>query len=256
MLESSEGADPNYMQSLARGLSVLAALGRLGPAPSVSRIAVETKLARAVVTRCLHTLVRCGYVEVEDGRYSAKPHVLSLAQSYLSDSSLPTRAQPILEELRDALGESCSLGVLDGTDVVYVARASLARIMAITLHVGSRLPAHLTSMGRVLLAGLPDSEIEDHLARADMTKRTPFTIADRSALRSELRRVAAQGFALVDQELEIGLRSIGVPVRGKSDRIVASINIGANAARTSIEDLTGTTLERLRHAARTLERLS
>lgn len=251
-----DGADPNYMQSLARGLSVLSAFGQLGPSITVSRIASETGLSRAVVARCLYTLKRCGYVEVEEGRYSTKPHVLSLAHSYLSDDSLPTRAQPVLEELRDAFGESCSLGVLDGTDVVYIARASVSRIMAIALHVGSRLPAHRTSMGRVLLAALADSEIEEHLARADMSKRTRFTIATSSGLRAELRRVAAQGFSLVEQELEMGLRSIGVPVHGRNGRVVASVNVGANAARTSVEDLTGATLERLRYTARAIERLA
>lgn len=249
-------SDPQFMQSLARGLRVLEAFSRLGPRANVPQLAEETGLARAVVTRCLHTLACLGYIEEQERRYMVRPQALRLAEAYLANRSLPVLAQPVLEDLRNLLGESCSLGVLDGDDIVYVARASTVGIMTISLHVGSRLPAHGTSMGRVLIAALPPSQRNAMLANARLDQRTAYSIVDRNALTRAIEAVAAQGYALIDQELELGLRSIAVPVRNSHGDVVAALNLGANAMRLSIADMETRVLERLREAAVALGRLA
>lgn len=243
MTEST--ADPNFMTSLARGISVLEAFALLGPDQTVAGLARHTGLARGVVARCLHTLVVTGYVERNDRLFSVRPSVLRLARAYLSDSSLSGLAQPLLEALRDEIGESCSMGVLDGADVLYVARASHSRIMRIGLHVGSRLPAWNTSMGRVLLAALSAPERQALIPSDPLPRRTTNSVADRAALDHVLASVAGQGFALIDQELEPGLVSIAVPVLGRDGRVVAALNVGANAIDRSPKDLLDTVLPKL-----------
>ncbi|WP_334184578.1 IclR family transcriptional regulator domain-containing protein [Novosphingobium sp.] len=241
-------SDPNFMQSLARGLTVLEAFADLGPGQSVASLASHTGLPRGVVARCLHTLAATGYVSQDGRQFAVRPRVLRLAETYLSDRSLSALAQPILEQLRDKLGESCSLGVLDGTDILYVARASRSRIMAIGLHVGSRLPAWCTSMGRVLLSALPPREREA-LLPGELTAHTNHTITDRVRLSDILNIVAREDFALIDQELEIGLRSIAVPVRDRQSRVIAALNVGVNALEHSTEKLQAVVLPCLRDAA-------
>lgn len=243
------GSDPDFMQSLARGLDVLASFSTLSPPHTVAQIAKQTGLARPVVRRCLHTLVARGYVEEIDHRYEVLPRVLMLSRAYLAEKSLPVLAQPILEELRDSLGESCSLGVLDGEDVVYAARASAERIINIALHVGSRLPAYCTSMGRVLLAALPTEQRDAILERTTLTRRTPRTIVDREKLKREIEQVAKRGYSLVEQELELGLRSVAVPVRHRFGRVIAAINIGANSVRLQSRDMETKILPHLLNAA-------
>lgn len=230
-------SDPDFMQSLARGLLVLEAFVELGPDQSIASLARHTGLPRGVVARCLHTLVMTGYVAQHDREFCVRPKVLGLARAYLSDRSLSAIAQPLLENLRDRLGESCSLGVLDGADVLYVARASRSRIMAIGLHVGSRLPAWCTSMGRVLLASLPVAEREALLPPAPLPSRTPHTVASLDDLRAVLDGIARDGLAIVDQELEVGLRSVAVPVRDGRGQVIAALNVGVNALEHSVEHL-------------------
>lgn len=233
-------SDPDFMQSLARGLLVLEAFVELGPDQSIASLARHTGLPRGVVARCLHTLVMTGYVAQNEREFCVRPKVLGLARAYLSDRSLSAIAQPLLENLRDRLGESCSLGVLDGADVLYVARASRSRIMAIGLHVGSRLPAWCTSMGRVLLASLPVAEREALLPPVPLPLRTPHTIASLEDLRTILDIIAREGLALVDQELEVGLRSVAVPVRDSKGKVIAALNVGVNALEHSVEHLRST----------------
>lgn len=242
-------SDPNFMTSLARGLSVLEAFATLGPDQTVASLARHTGLARGVVARCLHTLVTTGYIERNDRLFSVQPSVLKLADAYLSDRSLSAFAQPLLESLRDEIGESCSMGVLDGSDVLYVARASHSRIMRIGLHVGSRLPAWNTSMGRILLAGLPPAERQSRLPADPLPRRTSNSVADRAALDKVLETVERQGFALIDQELEPGLISIAVPVLDRDGRVIAALNVGANAIDRSLDDLRDTVLPKLRAMA-------
>jgi len=244
-------SDPDFMQSLARGLQVLEAFAELGPGQTIASLARHTGLARGVVARCLHTLAATGYVEQAGRQFGVRGKVLRLAEGFLADGSLPALAQPLLEQLRDELGESCSLGVLDGAQVLYVARASRSRIMAVGLHVGSRLPAWCTSMGRVLLAALPAAQ-RAALIPATLPAHTAHTITDPARLAAVLDEVAHSGMALVDQELEVGLRSVAVPVRDGRGQVVAALNMGVNALAHEPEALRQTIAPRLRQAAERL----
>ena len=237
------------MLSLARGLAVMRAFEHADTALSVSEIARRASMSRAAARRCLYTLERLGYATGADGAFELKPKVLLLGNAYLGSASVARAAQPVLEAVSERLQESCSLSVLDGTDIVYVARAAMRRILSIGISVGTRLPAYCTSMGRVLLAFLDDREQESVLSGLDLTAHTSRTITDRDALRTELKRVRAAGFALVDQELEIGLRSIAVPVHGRGT-VVAAVNIGVHAARVDLRTMTRQYVPVLREAAR------
>jgi IclR family transcriptional regulator, pca regulon regulatory protein len=223
--------DPNYMQSLARGLDVIRAFEHARPSLSITEAARLSNISRAAARRCLHTLAVLGYVSGKDGVYQLTPRVLTLGYAYLSGMPVARIAQPVLERLSERLNESCSMAVLDGSEIVYVARAAIRRIMSVGLAVGSRLPAYCTSMGRVLLAFAPEAEQAAYLERAELVRQTPHTIVERSLLRRELQRIRTQGYAIVDQELELGLRAIAVPVRLPDGSAGAAINLGAQAAR-------------------------
>lgn len=243
--------DPDFMLSLARGLLVLRAFEE-EPKLTIGRAAALTGLPRPAARRCLYTLEQLGYLSARDGEWQLRPLLLSLARSYLTSTRFAEAAQPQLDELRDAVGESCSLGVLDGGEVVYVARAETQRIISIALQVGSRLPAYCTSMGRVLLAALDPQARAAYLAGAPFPARTPFTRTTAEALAAEIDRVAARGHALVDQEMEVGLRSIAVPVRDPSGRVVAALNVGVASSRMAPAELERKVLPRLQAAAAAL----
>lgn len=230
---SGEG---EFVQSLARGLEVIRAFSAQHPSRTLSEIAADTGLSRAAVRRFLHTLVTLGYVRSDAGRFALTPHVLELGFSYLSSQSLPELAQPHLEALGRELGESTSAAVLDGTDIVYVARVPTRRIMRTAITVGTRFPAHATSMGRVLLAGLPEGEADAYLDGLHAESLTAATLTEPAELRAELARVRRQGWALVDQELDVGLRSVAAPLT-KDGVVVAAVNVSTTTA---------TTLERMR----------
>ncbi|HEX2103710.1 MAG TPA: IclR family transcriptional regulator C-terminal domain-containing protein [Solirubrobacteraceae bacterium] len=225
------------MQSLERGLAVIRAFDAEHRHLTLSEVARATGLTRAAARRFLLTLVELGYVHVDGGRFSLRPRVLELGFAYLSSLSLPEVAQPYMEELVATINESSSISVLDDTDIVYVARVPTRRIMSITLAVGTRLPAYATSMGRVLLAALPDAELEERLARIEIRPLTKRTVTDRDALRRVLEVVRRQGYAVVDQELEEGLRSGAVPIRDASGAVVAALNVSVHASRTSMQAL-------------------
>ena len=182
-------------------------------------------------------------------QFSLRPRVLALGYAYLSSFSVAQIAQPHLEDLAEELHESCSVSVLDGDDIVYVARASANRIMTIALTVGTRLPPYPTSMGRVLLAWLPEAELDAHLSRTTLHKLTEHTVTDPAQLRQILAQVRAQGWAAVDQELEAGVRSIAVPIRDSSGRVVAAINASAHASRVPMRTLEKQFLPRLLDAS-------
>lgn len=243
--------DPDYMVSLARGLAVLRCFAEKQRPMTIAQASQETGLSRAAVRRCLYTLVQLGYAVQEGQSYMLRPKTLALGYAYLSSSSLVARAQPILEQLRDELHESCSMGVIEEDEVYYVARAESSRIISVALRAGSRLPLYATSMGRVLLSGLSRADREAYLRRTELTQRTPRTITDRSELLAVLDRVAEDGCAIVDQELELGLRSVAVPVLGRNG-IAASINIGTQAARVPLAELRSRYLPALRRASRDL----
>jgi IclR family transcriptional regulator, pca regulon regulatory protein len=225
----------HFVQSLERGLAVIRAFGPEDPALTLSDVARRTNLTRAAARRFLLTLADLGYVRSDGKRFALTPRVLELGYAYLSSLSLPEIAEPHLERLAAEVRESSSVSVLDGDDIVYVGRVPTRRIMRVSINVGTRFPAYATSMGRVLLAGLPDAELEDYLQRAQIRPLTPKAIATTPALRAELERIRAQGWALVDQELEEGLRSVAAPIRDRDGRVVAAVNVSAHASRASRE---------------------
>jgi IclR family transcriptional regulator, pca regulon regulatory protein len=227
-----------FIQSLERGLAVLSAFSTAHPRLTLSEAATLTGLSRATARRILHTFVALGYVR-NDGRYfEPTPKVLDLGYAYLSSLQLGDIAQPTMEALSEQVNESVSLAVLDGCEIVYVARVPTKRIMSISLALGSRLPAFCTSMGRVLLAGLPPSELGDRLAVAGpLVARTALTVVSADALADVIAAVATDGFALVDEELETGVRSLAVPIRDRSGRVVAALNIGAQVGRVSLAEM-------------------
>ena len=245
--------DPNFMTSLARGLIVIQAFTQQSPQMTISQLSIRTGLSRAAVRRCLYTLTKLGFAGAEDGsRYSLRPRMLTLSHTYTASNTLSTAAQPILERMSAAHRESFSVATLDGDDIVYIARTTVTRVMAVDLHIGSRLPAYCTSMGRVLLAYLPSEQLEQYLARVVLTPHTTRTITTVDKLRIALRNVRRNGYALVDQELEVGLRSLAVPVYAPSGRVVATINLSGNAPRLSVLEMQSRFLTPLRNAANEL----
>jgi IclR family transcriptional regulator, pca regulon regulatory protein len=245
--------DPDFMTSLARGLAVIQAFSQKKRQLTISQVSAKTGFSRAAVRRCLYTLAKLGFAGSDDNRhFYLGPRVLALGHSYISSMPLATAAQPILEHFSRLMHESCSIATLDGLDIVYVARANVTRIMAIDLGVGSRLPAFCTSMGRVLLANLPSDELESFLVRIQFTRYTERTIVTVDKLRPVLRLALRNGYSIVDQELELGLRSMAVPIQNPSGKVVAAVNVGAHAQRVSNQDMLNKFLPHLRAAAQEL----
>ncbi|MFC9788508.1 IclR family transcriptional regulator [Rhodococcus sp. NPDC127528] len=224
---------PDYVQSLARGLSVIRAFDAERPRQTLSEVAKSTDLTRATARRFLLTLVELGYVRTDGSVFWLTPRVLELGYSYLSALTLPEVAGPHLESLAKRVQESASVSILDGDDVVYVARVPVRRIMTVGITIGTRFPAFATSMGRVLLAGLPEPEFEEYLSRVRLTPLTGRTISTPEALHEEIERVRTDGFCIVDQELEEGLRSLAAPIRDHTGTVIAAANISTQAARYS-----------------------
>jgi IclR family pca regulon transcriptional regulator len=242
--------DPNFMTSLARGLIVIQAFTQQTPQMTISQLSLKTGLSRAAVRRCLYTLTKLGFAGAEDGtRYGLRPRMLTLSNTYTASNALATSAQPILERMSAAFHESFSVATLDGDDIVYIARTTVSRVMSVDLHIGSRLPAYCTSMGRVLLAHLPPEQLEKYLARAVLTPHTTRTVTTTDKLAMLLRNVRRNGYALCDQEYEVGLRSLAVPVFAPSGRVVATLNLSGNAPRMPVYDMQTKFLPHLRNAA-------
>lgn len=244
--------DPYFMESLARGLSVIRAFGDGRTQLSGAEVAAITGLSRASARRCLHTLSVLGYATVHDGAYALTPGVLALAQAYLGTDSLASVAQPILDRVSEEIQEATAVVVLDGDEVVYLARASARRILSVAVSVGSRLPAAWTASGRVLFAFGDPAATARMVARARLARLTPRTIVDRKELRAEIDRVRTQGYAIVDQELEMGLRSMAVPIRTPDGAPVAAVNVGVQAGRVDTRTLQRDILPVLEAAARNL----
>jgi len=242
-----------YVQSLDRGLAVIGCFSAEAPRLTISEVARNTGLTRAAARRFLLTLNALGYVGNDGRQFFLTPRVLRLGYAYLSSLSVADVAQIHLEQLADVVHESCSASVLDGFDIVYVARAATKRIMTISLSVGTRLPAHPTSMGRVLLAALPDDQIDAYVASVPLAKLTDRTIVDRAALRAELEKTRIRGWSVVDQELEDGVRSVAVPVHDGDGRVVAAVNTSAHAARVPLARLQKHFLPRLRECASAID---
>ncbi|MCZ8341376.1 MAG: helix-turn-helix domain-containing protein [Burkholderiaceae bacterium] len=249
--EAVAAPDGDFVQSLARGLAAIRTFDAEHAAQTLSDVARRAGLSRAAARRVLHTLVELGYADGDGRLFRLRPKVLELGFAYLHGTGLWGAAQPPMVELVERIHESCSAAVLDGDDIVYVARVpTRMRIMSITLGLGSRLPAHLTSMGRVLLAALPPAELDARLAAlGGLEPRTERTLVDAHALRRAIAKVRAQGWAILDQELEPGLRSVAVPVHGPGGAVVAALNVGTHASRVTLEDLKGRILPALQETA-------
>ncbi|MEV0705152.1 IclR family transcriptional regulator [Saccharopolyspora sp. NPDC050389] len=235
-MEPVSDTSGGYVQSLARGLLVIRAFNESNPEMTLSEVARATDLSRAAARRFLHTLVHLGYVWTDGRVFALTPRVLELGFAYLSSVSLPEIAQPYLERLVAEVHESASVSVLDGPDIVYVARVPTSRIMTVSINIGTRFPAYATSMGRVLLADLGPADLDAYLSEVDLAPLGPHTITTPAAFKEELARIREQGWALVDQELEAGLRSIAAPIRDRANKVVAAVNISSHASRTSPEE--------------------
>jgi IclR family transcriptional regulator, pca regulon regulatory protein len=244
-------ARPNdsYVQSFARGLSVIRAFGPRHREMTLSQAAERTGLTRAGARRILLTLQSLGYVTCDERSFALTPKTLDLGYSYLSSMKLWDFAEPVMEELVEQVHESCSVSVLDGTEIVYVLRVPTRKIMAINLSIGSRLPAFCTSMGRVLLGGLEEKELDAVLRKSKLRELTRRTVTDAERLKKTILADCKKGWSLVNQELEEGLCSLAVPIIDYNGKIIAAMNIGGNVTRTPESDLVKNVLPQLRAAA-------
>ena len=239
----------SYVQSFARGLEVIRSFGAAAPRQTLTEVAEATGMTRAGARRILLTLQTLGYVRVEGRLFALTPRILDLGFAYLSSMPVWNLAQPVMDALVEQTHESCSIAVLDGQDVVYVLRVHTHKIMSTNLGMGSRLPSFWTSLGRVLLAELPPQELQALLQGRDRTLFTRFTIQDDAQLLAELAQVRAQGWCLLNQELEEGLTSVAAPIRNASGQVVAAMNISGQANRTTPEIMQGELLPQLLQAA-------
>lgn len=227
----------DIMGGLAKGLSVIEAFTADKPRQSIAEVSVASGLDRATTRRCLLTLAHLGYADYDGKYFTLTPRILRLGTACLATMPLPQLVQPMLDDLSDRLGESSSVSILDGAEIVYVARAAQRKVMSIGLMPGSRLPAYCTSMGRVLLAALPPEDAKHRLETLPLIARTRFTRTDVDAILSEIAAVRNQGYCLIDQEVEIGLRSIAVPLVNARGKTVAAMNVGLPATQNSVSDL-------------------
>ncbi len=241
------------MQSLDRGLAVIRAFGPDRERLSLSEVARATGLTRAATRRFLLTLVKLGYVRNDGREFSLRPRVLELGYAFLSGLALPEIAAPHLEELVARVRESSSISVLDGQHIVYVARVPTKRIMTVAISVGTRFPAYAASMGRVLMAGMSDEELDRFLAEADLESFTSRTITDPERLREVVRETGRLGYSIVDQELEEGLRALAAPIHGSGGAVTAAINLAAHASRVSMAAMRSELLPALLETAHRIE---
>lgn len=244
-----------YVQSFARGLSVITAFDSDHPRRTLTEVAGATGLTRAGARRILLTLIHLGYVEAEGRQFRLTPKILALGFSYLSSLPFWNLAEPVMEALVAEIHESCSASVIDGPEIVYVMRVPTQKIMAINLSIGSRLPAYCSSMGRILLAGLGDADVDRVLRASDLRARTPHTEIRITRLKRIVRETRERRFALVDQELEEGLVSLAVPITGADGRTIAAMNVTGQANRTPADEMQRRFLAPLTIAAQRISRL-
>jgi IclR family pca regulon transcriptional regulator len=253
MAEDGSERDTGFVQSLQRGLAVIRAFDAENPALTLSDVAKATDLAPATARRFVLTLVDLGYMRAEGRWFRLSPRVLELGRPYLSSMTLPAIAAPHLRALVADVRESSSIAILDGSDIVYVAHEAAKRLMSVQVTVGTRDPAFATSLGRVLIAGKSDEWLEASLATLQLTQIMPATIAEPDALLAELRRIRVQGFALVDQEFEEGLRALSAPIHDRDGTVIAALNVAVHASRWSIEAIHDDLLPRLLRATSAID---
>lgn len=246
---------PDFVTALARGLSVIRSFGKDAVNLTLAEVAERTGLTRPTARRFLLTLESLGYVNTDGKRFWLAPRTLDLGYAYLSSLSIWETAQPSMRAVVDTLNESCSMGVFDSGDVVYVARAAPRHMMSLQVNLGSRLPAFCTSIGRVLLAGLPSAELDAFFRHGTRRAFTPNTLTDEKTLRRVLQEVRQSGYALIDQEIEVGLRAIAVPIRTGSGRVAAGLSVGAHTGRVNKAGMIKTVLPVLRQRAREIEEI-
>jgi IclR family pca regulon transcriptional regulator len=242
--------DKEFMATLAKGLAVLGSFDKQRPVMTFSQAAQANGLSRATARRILRTLAELGYV-VQNGReFSLSSGILKLGFAYLATQNWIEQAAPLMRQLSEQFHESCSAAILEGTEIVYVARFPARRIMSVTLAVGTRLPAFHTSLGRIQLGFLDHAEFWRRLMALRIEAYTPSTITDLQALYERVREDHAQGFSIVDEELERGLRSIAVPVVDRSGQAIAALNVSTHSTRTTRNELRERFLPNLRAVAR------
>jgi IclR family pca regulon transcriptional regulator len=251
--EKNEPQARYFVQSLERGLAVIRAFAADAPLLSSSDVASRTGLTRAAARRFLLTLVDLGYVTTDGRLFQLTPKVLELGYSFLSSLGLPDLALGHVEQLVVAVEEASEMAILDGDQIVYVLRVPGPQLLTISVNVGARMPAHASSLGRVLLAGLPEAELAEYLRTARLQRFLPRTITSPPRLRREIDRVRRNGYAVVDQELEDGLVAVAVPIHDRSGRVVAALNLSTNAARRGAAELESDLLPRLRQTAGLIE---
>ena len=227
---------PEFLEVLARGLKVIEAFRDRKRPLTLSDVATAVGIPRATARRALITLTDLGFVAVDGRLFTLTPRVLTLASAYLTSAIIPAVMQPIVEAVSAATEEACSAAVLDGDDVVFVARATPPRIVSVGLEIGYRLPASSTAVGRVLLSGMTNDEIDDHLRRADPKRFTGRTVTSKKALKAAILAVRADGYSAVDQEVEDGFRSIAIPVRRADGRIACALHVGTHVVNTSLSE--------------------
>ena len=249
-----EASGPDFLEALARGLRVLEAFNQDRKQLTLSDIAKLVDLPRASVRRTLHTLVALGYARTENRLFRLTPRVLMLARAYLLSNAVSDILQPALERLSEEINESCSAAVLDGEDIMMIAHASPKRIIPVSAQIGFRLPAFATSLGRVLLAALDDRQLDEFLSRIAPKRITTSTIIDKRELRRAILKAREDGYALADQEAEIGFRSIAVPLQRLDGRIIAALNVGIHSERMPLKAMHGHFFPRLRALADELQR--
>lgn len=242
-------AGPDFIEALARGLDVIKAFRAGRPSMTLSEVAVQAGLARPTARRVLITLQQLGYVRSEGGGFSLTPRVLELGTSYVESLGLWDVARPHMEWLVRQTGESTSIAQLDGSDIVYVARVAVPKIVTLVVTIGTRFPALQTSLGKVLLAALSDDEVDEILAQPSRSGVRPLWSPTRDERVAALREVRARGWAMTDEQLAPGIRSVAAPLRDGAGRVVAALNVNAHALETSVEKLTGEHLPRLLAAA-------
>jgi IclR family transcriptional regulator, pca regulon regulatory protein len=248
-----EDSGPDFLESLARGLRIVEAFNRERGQLTLSDVARLVDLPRASVRRTLYTLVQLGYAEMDDRLFRLTPRILSLASAYLASNAISGILQPAVERMSEEVREACSAAVLDGHDVIMIAHATPQRIINVSAQIGFRLPAVATSLGRVLLAALDDQELDKFFTRVQPLKLTPATIVDKRALRKTILKARADGFSFVDQEVEVGFRSISVPLKRLDGKVIASLNIGAQSERCPAQTMHNAFLPKLHDMADKLQ---
>lgn len=251
-LDAADLRPAGYVQSFERGLAVIRCFDADAPRLTLTEVARRCDLTRAAARRYLITLEALGYVGANGREFFLLPRVLELGYAYLASSPLPDITRVHLAPLARQLSESCSAAVLDRDDILYISRTSANRIMSIALGVGDRLPAYCTAMGRVLLAAEPDEDLDSYLERLRPEARTPHTLTDKDAIRAEILATRERGWCSIDQEVELGVRSVALPLHDGSG-VVAAMNVSAHAARMTVDELEGTVLDAARAAAAAID---